>query len=418
MPLVSIGWNAVVLVLCLTGFFFLVLANAREGRRLLRRPAGRGERRVCAAAGSVLLFLALWVCVEEWRGNFGPVLWFGWLTVAALVLIFTLAGAGDGRQRTGNRKAGGGAAAFGTDAGAVGCPPVGAAPLAVTRKRFLKRGGPWGVFFLLPGLFLVSVWRADPWPVLREDAVRGQAGPWAFTLAETERAAPKLGGSGVAMKEFTLRFADAALPEIRAAYLQARQPRSLRAAGVAFEGNYLRTATIAIPPALQAEEGIWLIVEGRNGEVHHAAVDIARLSPALSRFLAGEEAALENDEGWDATLSCWHEAEEVACRGGASGMAPTGHGRDGYRSLRRQRGSFPFHAPEPQGPNPLSPARRGVSRTAGGKAGADGGTRWAGRGGDGREAEGNGTMTRGRLSPRPRSPGFFHAASQESGREP
>lgn len=91
MPLVSVGWNVVALVLCLAGFFFLVFANEREGRRLLRRPASGRERRVCAAAGGVLLFFALWVCVQEWRGTFGSVLWFGWLTVAALALIFALA---------------------------------------------------------------------------------------------------------------------------------------------------------------------------------------------------------------------------------------------------------------------------------------------------------------------------------------
>ena len=38
-----------------------------------------------------MLLLSLQVCVQEWRGNFGAVLWFGWLTVAALVLVFALA---------------------------------------------------------------------------------------------------------------------------------------------------------------------------------------------------------------------------------------------------------------------------------------------------------------------------------------
>jgi hypothetical protein len=83
MPLVSFGWDVVVFVLCLAGFFFLVFANEREGRRLLYRPDSQRERRICAEAGGVLLCLALWVCVQEWRGNFGSVLWFGWLTVAA-----------------------------------------------------------------------------------------------------------------------------------------------------------------------------------------------------------------------------------------------------------------------------------------------------------------------------------------------
>jgi hypothetical protein len=117
------------------------------------------------------------------------------------------------------------------------------------------------------------------------------------------------------MKEFELRFADDAQAEICAAYLRARKPRSLRAAGIAFEGNHLRTATIIIPPAFQAEEQIWLTVEGRNGEVHHAAVDVHQLSPALARFIAGEEPAQKSHEGWEAVLTCRNEAAEVICQG-------------------------------------------------------------------------------------------------------
>ncbi|MDR1646815.1 MAG: DUF3325 domain-containing protein, partial [Zoogloeaceae bacterium] len=329
MPLVSVGWDVLALALCLAGFFFLIFANEREGRRLLHRPASRRERRLCAAAGSVLLFLALWVCIQEWRGSFGSVVWFGWLTVAALALIFGLAGSGDGRQRTG-KASGASRRGEGVDchgAAARGNPEGGSARFAVSGKTAaasrLKRGLLWGAFVLLPCLFLLSAWRVDPWAVLREEVVQGKAGPWAFTLAEVEPAAPTVGGAGVAMKAFELRFADDALPEIRAAYLRARKPRSLKAAGMAFEGNFLRTAKIIIPPAFLAEEGIWLTVEGRNGEVHHAAVDVARLSPALARFLAGEEPAQKSREGWESTLRCWHEAEEVVCQGADFGSGET-----------------------------------------------------------------------------------------------
>jgi hypothetical protein len=317
MPLVSAGWDGVAFVLCLVGFFFLLFANAREGRRLLRRPASRRERRVCAVAGGILLLLALWICVQEWRGSFGTVLWFGWLTVAALALVFAL-GSENGGRKTGDGKASG--CAVGKEAPRASRPRHdGNGP----SRAFLKRGAVWGAFVLLPCLFLAAAWRAEPWPVLREGAVRGEAGPWAFTLAEAEASAPKVGGSGVVMKEFSLRFADAILPEIRAAYLRARQPRSLKAAGMAFEGNFLRAARIVIPPAFRAEEGIWLTVEGWNGEVHHAAVEVDRVSPALARFLAGKEAARKSGEGWEPTLSCRHAAEEVICRGAVFGSGET-----------------------------------------------------------------------------------------------
>jgi hypothetical protein len=299
MPLVAFGWNVVVFILCLAGFFFLVFANEREGRRLLHRPASRRERRICAGAGGVLLLLALWVCIQEWRGNFGSVLWFGWLT--ALAVIFTTSGdgrSGDGKQKSGNRKAR--HCEERSDVAIQAAIPLpetlgqiessSGLPRAYGPRNdenrvsweFMKRMAIRGAFVFLPCLFLLSGWRVEPWPVLRTGAVQGTVGPWQFTLAETETAAPKVGGSGVAMKEFELRFADDAQTKIRAAYLRARKPRSLRAAGIAFEGNHLRTATIIIPPAFQAEEQIWLTVEGRNGEVHHAAAKIREGRDSLS----------------------------------------------------------------------------------------------------------------------------------------
>ena len=66
---------------------------------------------------------------------------------------------------------------------------------------------------------------------------------------------------------------------------------------MSIEGKHLLTARIAISPTFEAQEGIWLTGEGRNGEVHHAAMDVARLSPAFARFIAGEAAARKSDEG-------------------------------------------------------------------------------------------------------------------------
>jgi hypothetical protein len=303
MPIVSFGWDVLAFVLCLVGFFFLVFANEREGRRLLHRPASQRERRICAAAGGGLLMLALWVCVQQWRGNFGSVLWFGWLTVAALTLIFALASVQEeerkGHHRHGKRHQLPEAGEASGDAVREDVDCHGAAPLAMRAKwgehpappwngreqdapatlepipatterpptetsqssqtaslqsaqrvfhhrppgpslrgpsgpwpsaqtSRLARTAIWGAFLLLPCLFLLSAWRIDPWPVLREDAVSGKVGPWNFTLAEVEPDAPKQGKSGAVMKAFELRFFDTAHPDIRAAYLQARKPRSLR----------------------------------------------------------------------------------------------------------------------------------------------------------------------------------------------
>ncbi|MDR3351497.1 MAG: DUF3325 domain-containing protein, partial [Zoogloeaceae bacterium] len=205
MPIVSVGWDVLAFVLCLVGFFFLVFANEREGRRLLHRPASQRERRICAAAGGGLLMLALWVCVQQWRGNFGSVLWFGWLTVAALALIFALASVQEeerkGHHRHGKRhqlpeagEASGNAVREDVDChgaspkwGEQDAPATLEPPATAksTRTSRLARRAIWGAFLLLPCLFLLFAWRIDPWPVLREDAVSGKVGPWDFTLAET-----------------------------------------------------------------------------------------------------------------------------------------------------------------------------------------------------------------------------------------
>jgi hypothetical protein len=303
-----------------SSFWFLPTSEKADVYCIVRQTAGNAGYAPWQAA----FCLALWVCIQEWRGNFGTIMWFGWLTVAALTLIFTLAGGvphgaahkgheGHGRKHRKGRTPEN-AAEFAAPASAEDAANKVALPKSIRFRARTKREFAWGAFGLLPCFFLFSVWHSDPWPVLREDAIHGTAGPWGFTLAETEKAAPKIGGSGVAMKEFELRFADDAQPEIRAAWLRARKPRSLRAVGIAFEGNHLRTASIVIPPAFQAEEHLWLTVEGRNGEVHHAVLDVAQLSPALARFLVGEEPAQKEGKGWEVTLSCWQEAK-VVCQG-------------------------------------------------------------------------------------------------------
>jgi hypothetical protein len=60
-------------------------------------------------------------------------------------------------------------------------------------------------------------------------------------------------------------------------------------------------------------------VEGRNGEVHHVALDVEQLSPALARFLASEEPPQESREGWDAVLTCRNEVAEIICQGARFG---------------------------------------------------------------------------------------------------
>lgn len=60
-----------------------------RGRGLAAAPAAalRGLLRVAAAA---LLAVALWVCVGAWGGPVGTVLWLGFLSAAAMLVVLGL----------------------------------------------------------------------------------------------------------------------------------------------------------------------------------------------------------------------------------------------------------------------------------------------------------------------------------------
>lgn len=90
MPIRPFWWGLLGLALCLVGFALLALAAEREGRVLLHRPAAARERWIYRWLGWPLLGASLVLAVQGWRGNFGLVLWFGWLTVAALPVVFAI----------------------------------------------------------------------------------------------------------------------------------------------------------------------------------------------------------------------------------------------------------------------------------------------------------------------------------------
>lgn len=281
MPDLFIGWHALVLALSLGGFALLALAREREGRLLLGRGASAQQRRAFRLLGWPLLALAWAVCVWGWFGHFGTVLWFGWLTMAATALVFAIA-YWPWRKQGGRQADGGGAAA------ANRLPDVAPPPARGWRGLWL---------LLLVGFPLGFGWQlhqAPPHPLLRSDAVTGQAGPWRFVIAEEEREAPEISAIGVPVKHFMLRFCDECELQIAQAWLQIRQPYSLQAAGMRLqrEGRN-REAMLAIPPAAWAEDGLWLTVRSRSGEVYQTAFDIRRLSPATAGFLAARGGSQE-----------------------------------------------------------------------------------------------------------------------------
>lgn len=90
MPDLHSGWHLAVLVLNLSGFILLALASEREGKVLLRRLAVTSTRRRFRWCGGSLLGLAWGVSAWGWQAHFGTVLWFGWLSVAAVALVFVI----------------------------------------------------------------------------------------------------------------------------------------------------------------------------------------------------------------------------------------------------------------------------------------------------------------------------------------
>ncbi|MBW7900308.1 MAG: DUF3325 domain-containing protein [Rhodocyclaceae bacterium] len=91
MPDLHFGWHLAVLLLSLAGFALLALASEREGKVLLHRQATAMEKHLFRGLGWPLLGLSFGLCLWAWEPNFGTVLWFGWLSVAAVVLVFALA---------------------------------------------------------------------------------------------------------------------------------------------------------------------------------------------------------------------------------------------------------------------------------------------------------------------------------------
>ncbi|MGC4027631.1 MAG: DUF3325 family protein [Steroidobacteraceae bacterium] len=254
--------NLLVWLCCGAGFAALALAMDRHARQVLEGGLVLRTRRLLRIAGWLLLAIALLVAMAGWRPGVGAVVWVGWLSVAGLVLVFMLPNFSRRRERKGR------------DVSAPASPRTGHQPVLTF------------VALLVPLAVVVGhLVVAPPAPLQREDALRGSIGPWEFVMAERDRKAPSIEAMGMPLKEFVIRFCESCDDEIRMAYLKLRKPRSLRAAGNAFEGRRDRSATITIPPAVKPEDGLWLTVEGTDGQVHHLQLDLERLAPLTARFI-------------------------------------------------------------------------------------------------------------------------------------
>lgn len=274
MPDLPWGWHLAVLLLSLGGLALLALASEREGELLLRRSVPLAHRRLLRCLGWPLLASALAVCVGGWFGHFGTVLWLGWLSVAAVALVFGIAYVPWRDEPAGRRVRN-------------------ALETIAARACCTSAGGRLGLYFLWvllvlsPLAFAWALWQAPVHPLRRADAVQGPVGPWTYRLAEEVQAAPEVLASGAAVKHFVLQLQGDELAVARA-WLRVQPPRSPRTAGMAFEGHHAdREAMIAIPPSATAQDAFWLTVQGKDGQLHHAEIGMRRLSPATADFVEG-----------------------------------------------------------------------------------------------------------------------------------
>ncbi|MFT4047736.1 MAG: hypothetical protein QM661_13730 [Solimonas sp.] len=112
-------------------------------------------------------------------------------------------------------------------------------------------------------------------------------GPWPLRLAEWDAKPPER-HEGLYEKTFALALCKACLEQVKAAYLHVGKPRSLRAAGVLFDGApYRRFATLAIPADLAPDAELWLTLEGWDGTVHRVGIPLAEVAPATAGWARG-----------------------------------------------------------------------------------------------------------------------------------
>ncbi|MBL8269674.1 DUF3325 domain-containing protein [Steroidobacter sp.] len=257
------GLSFTLAFLLLTACAALALGMDKHWRQVREGELTTGRRRVLRTVGWVLLAAALAVGVVGWGESVGIVAWLGWLSVAGLAFVFSLPKFSRESERPEK------------------------APRAIPASFVTagsRRVGQWvaGVGLLAtPVLFAWGLHAEDTRPLLRDDVLSGEVGPWSFKFAEAEREGPELVTMDIPVKGFQIRFCDACDREIRSVYLKVNKPRSARTFGSGFTGaRRERSIEIQLPSTLTGDSELWLTVEGKDGVVHQTSWPMAEVSPA------------------------------------------------------------------------------------------------------------------------------------------
>ena len=269
------GLHLLLLLITFAGFTCLALAMPRHSKHLLQRSLSPQATCLAKITGWALLGVALILAAMQWRFSIGSVTWFGWLSLAGVALVFALP-----RwpwqpvkpQRPAQKNAAGKKRI-----------PLAAEPAPASPAKIVVA---MAVIALPLTVFAWQLACTGQKPLLRDDALASQIGPWTFVIAEKEQQAPEILALDVPLKQFVIRFCERCQGEIRQAFLKVREPRSTTTAGNAFFGRgEEKTVQIAIPVAATLADGLWLTVEGNDGSFHHQPLSIERLSPSLANFI-------------------------------------------------------------------------------------------------------------------------------------
>ncbi len=290
MPQLASIWYLFVFALNLCGFALLALSTDREGEVLLGRRAFARQRLAFRLLGFALLVWTQWLCMKAWLPAFGAVMWFGWLTVAAVALVLTIT-YWPWRPKQAPRRAR--LPSPQNQHQDYGDSKVGVHSRARVGLRHLACATGAAALIVIPVLLGIKLWKAPATSIQRADALHGQIGPWFYVLAESNLRAPKRTPNGVFIKAFELRlscpdsFTDVACESgIGLVYLRVRKPRNLRTAGNLFIGSpWRREVEIAIPPGTTLDDQIWLTIQATDGQVYHTGLNIGELSPATANFI-------------------------------------------------------------------------------------------------------------------------------------
>ncbi|WP_193075191.1 DUF3325 domain-containing protein [Pseudomonas sp. FME51] len=271
-----------VAVLSLAGFICLMLAMPKHFGFVTQATLGSYQKHFLRGAGWLALLLASLIAVRQWAFDVGLVVWLGWLSLAGVALVFSLpywplqgkvvkrparratkSARTDKTEETGN--------SVERDS-------------APSRQSW-RQAAIAGCMVLLLAVVAWQYLQTPVKPLLREDAYHGRIGPWDYTLVEINTEAPEVEALQLGIKEFLIRFCDSCNAEIRIAYLKVREPRTLRSAGMSFLGNQQRYIELPIPPKVILEDGLWLTVVSKQGEVFQQCLDIEQVSPAMAEFI-------------------------------------------------------------------------------------------------------------------------------------